>query len=326
MDRRRLIALVASTCLLEPFAALPQQAGKVLRIGLLYPFAEPTPRTQEAGETLRAGLRDLGWVEGKNLTIETRYAGVNPLRQREAAAELKALPVVLIIALGTIPVRAARDGAPDVPIVMVNAGDPVGAGLVASLSRPGGDLTGTSAAAEETLAKQVELLSAAVPQLKRVGVLMNSVNPANDFFFAAMTSRAKALGLQLDRIDVTEERELDGAIARAKGAGLVVVGDPLFYLNRERIISLTIRSGVPSIYGGSDYVAAGGLMSYLSSNQWHWRSAAGFVDRILKGAKPAHIPVQQPTQYELVINLNTARALGITIPRSLLQRADKVIQ
>jgi putative ABC transport system substrate-binding protein len=209
---------------------------------------------------------------------------------------------------------------------MVNAGDPVGAGLVASLSRPGGDLTGTSAAGEEVLAKQVELLSATLPQLKRVNVLMNSANPANDFFFDAMTSRARTLGLQLDRIDVRGEKELDGAIARAKGAALVVVSDPLFYLNRERITALTIRFRVPSSYGGRDYVAAGGLMSYLSSNQWHWRSAAGFVDKILKGAKPADIPVEQPTKYELVINLKTARAIGITIPQSLLQRADEVIQ
>ena len=326
MHRRRLVTLVAGTCLLGAFAARSQQTGKTSRIGLLLPFAEPTPLTRAGGEALRAGLRDLGWVEGKNLTIETRYAGVNPQRQREVAAELKALPVMLIIALGTTPVRAARDGAPGVSIVMINAGDPVGAGLVASLSRPGGDLTGTSAAGEEVLAKQVELLSVAVPQFKRVGVLMHNANPANDFFFEAMTSRAKTLGLQLDRIDVAGEKELDAAIARAKGAALVVVSDPLFYLNRERITALTIRSRVPSIYGSPDYVAAGGMMSYLSSNQWHWRSAAGFVDKILKGAKPADIPVEQPTKYELVINLKTARALGITLPQSLLQRADEVIQ
>ena len=326
MRRRRFVTLVASTCLLEPLTVRSQQAGKVFRIGLLFPFAEPTPRTQEAGDTLRAGLRDLGWVEGKNLTIETRYAGVNPRRQRELAAELKALPVTLIICLGTTTIRAARDGAPGLPIVMVNAGDPVGAGWVASLPRPGGDLTGTSAAGEEVLAKQVELLSAAVPQVKRMSVLMNNANPANGFFFDAMTSRAKTLGLKLDRVDVTGEKELDGAIARTNGAALVVVGDPLFYLNRERIASLTIRSRVPSIYGGRDYVAAGGLMSYLSSNQWHWRSAAGFVDKILKGAKPADIPVEQPTTYELVINLKTAKALGIAIPQSLLRRADEVIQ
>ena len=326
IDRRRSITLIAATCLLEPFPARPQQAGKAFRIGVLLPWAEPNSRTQEAGEALRAGLRELGWVEGKNLTIETRYASVNPQRQRQVAAELKALPVALIIALGTTPIGAARDGAPGVPIVMVNAADPVGVGFVANLARPGGDLTGTSAAGAEMLAKQMELLSAAVPQLKRVGVLMNSANPANGFLFTAMSSRAKTLGLQLDRIDVAGEKELDGAIARAKGAALVVVGDPLFYLNRERITTLTIRSRVPSIYGGRDYVAAGGLMSYLSSNEWHWRSAAKFVDKILKGARPGDIPVEQPTKYELLINQKTAEALGITIPQSLLQRADEVMR
>ena len=326
MDRRRFVTLVASTCLLEPLAARSQQGGTILKIGLIFPWAGPTPRTQEAGEALRAGLRDLGWVEGRSLAIETRYAGLDPQRQRQLAAELKALPVMLIISLGTSPIRAVRDGAPGVPIVMVNAGDPVGAGFVASLSRPGGDLTGTSAAGEEILAKQVELLSAVVPELKRITVLMSSANPANGFFFDAMVSRAKPLNLKLDRVDVTAQKELEAAIARAKGTALVVVGDPLFYLNRERITALTTRLAVPSIYGGRDYVVTGGLMSYLSSNEWHWRSAAGFVDRILKGAKPGDIPVEQPTKYELVINLRTAKALGITVPPSLLLLADEVIE
>jgi len=326
MDRRTFVTVVAGTCLLEPLAVRAQQAGKVVRIGLLVPATEPAPVGQFPIEDLRMGLRDLGWVEGKNLLIETRWAGVSAQRQRELAAELKALPVALILALGTITIRAARDGAPGLPIVMINAGDPVGAGLVASLARPGGDLTGTSAAGEEVMPKQLELLSAAVPQLKRVSVLMNSDNPANGFFFDAMSLRAKTLGLRLDRIDVAVEGELDGAIARAKGGALVVLGDPMFRRNRVHIIDLTLRSRVPSVFGGREYVAAGGLMSYLSSNAWHWRSAAGFVDKILKGAKPADIPVEQPTKFELVINLKTAKALGVTIPQSLLQRADELIQ
>ena len=328
MDRRTFITLVAGTCLLEPLAVRAQQAGKVFRIGLLVPATDPIPTG--AGrielEALREALRELGWVEGKNLMIETRWAGVDPQRQRELAAELKAVPVALILALGTITIRAARDGAPGLPVVMINAGDPVGAGFVASLARPGGDLTGTSAAGEEVLAKQLELLSAAVPQFKRVSVLMNSANPANGFFFDAMSLRAKTLGLRLDRIDIAVEGELDGAIARAKGGALVVLGDPMFGRNRVHIIELTLRSQVPSVFGGREFVAAGGLMSYLSSNAWHWRSAASFVDKILKGAKPADIPVEQPTKFELVINLKTAKALGITIPQSLLLRADEVIR
>jgi len=326
MDRRTFVNLVVGTCLLEPLAVSAQQAGKVFRIGLLVPRTEPERAEQTDLESLRTGLRDLGWVEGKNLVIEIRWAGVNPQRQRELATELKALPVALILALGTTAIRAARDGAPGLPIVMISAGDPVGAGFAATLARPGGDLTGTSLVGEEVLAKQVELLSAAVPKLKRVSVLMNSANPANGFFFDAMSSRAKTLGLRLDRIDVAVEGELDGAIARAKGGALVVVNDPMFLARRVHIIELTLRSKVPSVFGQREYVTAGGLMSYISSIAWHWRTAASFVDKILKGAKPADIPIEQPTKFELAINLKSAKTLGITIPQSLLQRADEVIQ
>jgi putative tryptophan/tyrosine transport system substrate-binding protein len=326
MERRTFVHFVTGTCLLGPLAVRAQPAGKVSRIGLLVPWTEPIPSQRIALEALRLGLRDLGWVEGKNLVIETRWAGPNPQRQRELAAELKALPVALIVAPGTITIRSARDAAPGVPIVMVLAGDPKGAGFVASLAVPGGDLTGTSAAGEEVLAKQLELLSAAVPTLRRVSVLMNSANSANGFFFEAMSSRAKTLGLQLDRIDVTGEGELDEAVTRAKGGGLVVLGDPMFGRHHARIIEQALRSQVPSIFGGRQFVAAGGLMSYLSSDAWHWRRAASFVDKILKGARPGDIPVEQPTKFELVINLKAAKALGITIPQSLLQRADEVIQ
>jgi putative ABC transport system substrate-binding protein len=325
MDRRTFVTLVTSTLLFDSLAVCAQQTGKVFRIGLLAPYTESTAGGRIDLESLRTDLRDLGWVEGNNLLIEVRWAGVNPQRQRELAAELKSLPVALILAFGTAAIRAAREGAPGLPVVMINAGDPVGAGFVAKLARPGGDLTGTSAAGEEVLSKQVELLSAAAPQLKNISVLMSGANPANGFFFDAMSLRAKALGLRLDRIDIAVESELDGAIARAKGGALVVVTDPMFFRHRVRIIELTLRSRVPSIFGGREYVAAGGLMSYVSSNAWHWRSAASFVDKILKGANPADIPVEQPTKFDLVINLKTAKALGLTIPQSLLQRADEVI-
>ena len=326
MNRRTFVTLIAATSLFEPLAVRAQRTGKVFKIGLLAPATGPAANDRIAVEELRIGLRELGWLEGQNLSIEIRWAGENARRQREIAAQLKALPVAMILAFGTASIRAARDGAPGLPIVMINAGDPVGSGFVASLPRPGGDLTGTSAAGEEVLAKQVELLSAAVPRLKSVGVLMNSANPANGFFFDAMASRAKTLGLRLDRIDVRSEGEVEGAMTRAKGGALVILTDPMFLRHRVRIVELTLRSRVPSIFGGREYVAAGGLMSYLSSNTWHWRSAAGFVDKILKGAKPADIPVEQPTKFDLVINLKAAAALGITIPQSLLQRADEVIQ
>jgi putative ABC transport system substrate-binding protein len=325
MDRRRVVTVVAGTCLLLPLGVRAQQPGKISRVGLLVPATEPTSTIRIELEALRTGLRDLGWVEGKNLIIETRWAGANPQHQRELAAELKALPVALILALGTTTIAAARDGAPGLAVVMINAGDPVGSKFVASLSRPGGDLTGTSAAGEEVLSKQVELLSAAAPKLNRVSVLMNSANPGNGFFFDAMSLRAKTLGLRVDRVDVAREDELDGAVARAKGGALVVVSDPMFLRLRVRIADQTLRSQVPSVFGRREYVEAGGLMSYVSSSTWHWRSAASFVDKILKGAKPADIPVEQPTKFELVINLKTAKALGLTIPQSVLARADEVI-
>jgi putative ABC transport system substrate-binding protein len=325
--RRTFVTFVAGAWLLEPLAVRAQQAGRIFRIGLLVPETELRSQVRRPEvEALRAGLRDLGWIEGKNVIIETRWAGVNPQRQRELAAELKALPVTLILALGTTAIAAARDGAPGLPVVMINAGEPVGAGFVASLARPGGDLTGTSAAGDEILGKQVELLSTAVPKLRRVSVLMNRANPANGFFFDAMSSSAKTLGLRIDRIDVATEDELDGAVARAKDGALVVVNDPIFLARPAHIVELTLRSRLPSIFGRREYVANGGLMAYMSSNTWHWRTAASFVDKILRGAKPADIPVEQPTKFELVINLKTAKALGITMPQSLLQRADEVIQ
>ena len=303
-----------------------QTAEKVIKIGYLAPSSELSAIDRTRLDTLRASLRQLGWVEGRNLQIETRHAGSDPQRQRALAAELNGLGVALILAPGTITIRAAHEGAPGLPVVMVNAGDPVGSGFVASLSRPGGDLTGTSAAGEEVLGKQVELLRAAVPHLKRIAVLMNSANPANDFFFDAMTARAAAIGVRLDRVNVAAAGELDAAIERSRGGGLVVLGDPMFATNRVRIVELAQRLQVPAVYGnGRLFMDAGGLMTYLSPDSWHWRRAAGFVNRILKGAKPADLPVEQPTQFELMINLKTAKALGITIPQSVLLRADEVI-
>ncbi len=327
MKRRGAVIGLLALGLTTPLSVQAQpQVGKTFKIGLLLPTDGPMPLDLVRQDQLRARLRELGWVEGRNLVIETRHAGVTPQRQREAAAELKALPVALILASGTITINAARGGAPGVPVVMVNAGDPLGSGFVASLARPGGDLTGTSSAGEELLPKQLELLASALPHVKRFGVLMNRANPANGFFFDALSMRARQLGLQLDRIDVAQAAELEAAIARAKGGALVVLGDPMFGQQRSLIVETTLRLRVPAIFGGRPYVAAGGLMSYLSADAWHWRSAAAYVDKILKGDKPADIPVEQPTQFELIVNLKTARALGLTIPQALLLRADEMIE
>ena len=317
--------MIDRRCMLVGLLAAPrawgQAAAKSARIGvLLY-----RPNLQVYEEFLGA-LRELGWVEGRNLITEKRFVDDSPQRRREVAAELQALPVALILASGTTMIRSARDGAPATPIVMINAGDALGSGFVASLRRPGGNLTGTTAGGEEVLPKQLELLSSAAPQAKTIGVLLNRANPANGFFFNALSARARELGLQLDRIEIDHVGELDTALARSKGAPLVVIGDPMFIRERTRIAELSIAHRVPGIFGARDYVAAGGLMFYNSSYAWHWRTAAGFVDKILKGAKPSDLPVQQPTQFELAINLKTAKAMGITIPLALMQRANELIQ
>jgi len=307
--------------LLSAPRAWGQPAVKPARIGVL--IYRPNLRGYE--EFLDA-LRELGWMEGGNLIVEKRFVDESPQRGRELAAALQALPVALILASGTTMIRSARDGAPATPIVMINAGDALGSGFITSLRRPGGNLTGTTAAGEEVLAKQLELLSLAAPQAKTIGVLLNRANPANGFFFNALSARARELGLQLQRIEIDRDSELDTAIARAKGAPLLVVGDPMFLRERTRIAELSIAHRVPGIFGARDYVAAGGLMFYNSSYAWHWRTAAGFADKILKGAKPGDLPVQQPTQFDLAINLKTAKAMGITIPLALLQRANEVVE
>lgn len=326
LRRTLLVRLAAGPMALR--GARAQTAVQVPRVGLLLPErgGEPGPRHRPLLASFVDALRRLGWIDGKTLIIDVRQAGTDPQRQREVAAELKALQAAVIVAPGTITVRAARDGAPGVPVVMVNAGDPVGTGLVASLARPGGNLTGTSAVGEEVLAKQVELLASAAPRIKRVTLLVNRVNPANGFFFDAAAARARALGLQLTQIDIATEGEIDSAIERARGGALLVLGDPMFTRHRARIVAATLRDRVPAIFGGRDFVAEGGLMSYLSDFNWHWRSAADFVDKILRGARPGDLPVAQPTQFELVINARTAKVLGLTIPQSLLLRADEVIE
>ena len=327
IERRRFVKLLGGGCLLAPFPLRAQQAGRITRIGLLIPEAEDAASAFAAElQALRDGLRDLGWVEGTNVVIETRWAGPNPQRQREAAARLAALPVALILALGTTSIASARDGAPGLPVVMIQAGDPIGSGFVASLGRPGGNLTGTSQAGEEVLSKQVELVSAAVPRLKTLGVLLNRANPANGFFIQTISRRAKSFGLRVDRIDVAAEDQLDSAVSRAGGGAILVVNDPMFLRRRGDIAAHALRSRVPSIFGRRDYVEVGGLMSFTSSSAWHWRSAASFVDKILKGAKPADMPIEQPTKFELVINQRTARALGLTFPPSVLQFADEQIE
>lgn len=332
MDRRVFAGFGFAALLGRPVITVAQQMGKVSRVGALLPWDRPTPEViARQVESERPRFRALGWVEGQNLFVERRFAGSDPTRLRLAAAELKALKVALIVAAGTIAIRAARDGAPGVPIVMVHAGDPVLSGFVRSLAQPGGDLTGTSAAGAEILVKQLGLLLQVAPQAKSVTVLTVSTNQkeANDSranLLGILTAAAKPSDVKIEHVVITQVEELDSAIARARGGALLFYSEPLLWPHLVQIAELAIRANVPAASPDPRFVRAGGLMSYISPDIWHWEKSASYIDKILRGARPADLPVEQPTQFELAINLKTARALGLTIPQSVLLLADEVIQ
>ncbi|PYN74329.1 MAG: ABC transporter substrate-binding protein [Candidatus Rokuibacteriota bacterium] len=327
----RLIGVVILTFsfTLAPLAADAQEhkAGKVARIGVLC----GTRCEGGAYDTFRAGLRDLGWVEGRNLVIESRGAGGQLDRLPELARELVALNPNLIVASGPQPSRAAKDATSVLPVVFVAVADPVRVGLVQSLARPGGNVTGVATLVPGGfMAKQLELLKEAVPRASRVATLGN---PKNDVyrvtFPVEIPPTARALGLQIQILEVSEPGQLEGAIeaaVRERADALHVLGDPIFHSPPHRLPELAAKARLPAIYIIADLVRAGGLMSYGPDFTELFRRLASYVDRILRGAKPADLPVEQPTKFELVINLKTAKALGLTIPPSVLGRADQVIE
>jgi ABC-type uncharacterized transport system substrate-binding protein len=323
MDRRAFLA-GAAALLAAPLAAEGQAARGVPRVGVVMPGTRQD--ASGALESFMRGLRALGWVEGQTVIIEARYADGRADRVPGLSMELASLKVNVIVTSGTTAIQAVRDATTDIPIVMAGGGDPVGTGLVTTLARPGGRITGVSLAGKEVLGKALELLKTAVPRTARVGVLMNAANPANGFLFKEMVEVGNVIGVQLHRIDVQGGADMDAAVARAQGGGLLVLADPLFFGHRVGIADLALRHRLPSMFLGRPYAEAGGLLSYGILGDEVWVRAAGLVDRILKGAKPGDLPVEQPTKFDLVINLKTAKALGLTIPPSLLLRADQVIE
>jgi len=333
MRRIVLAVALAFSVLLAPLAADAQQAaGKVYRIGFLSVLGAPTPSTP-AGvlEAFRQGLRELGWVEGQNIVIDYRFAEGRFDRLPDLAAELVRLKVDIIVAVATQGVAAAKNATETIPIVMISgSADPVGLGFIASLARPGGNVTGLSySVGPEILGKGLELLKEIVPKVRRVAILSNPASPVQPLFIREVKVAARSLGVQLQLLEARGPNEFDGAfaaMAKERVGALLVVADGLFILHRTRLADLAARSRLPAIYGYREHVEAGGLMSYGSSLRDLWRRAATYVDKILKGAKPADLPVEQPTKFELVINLKTAKALGLTIPPSVLIRADEVIQ
>jgi putative tryptophan/tyrosine transport system substrate-binding protein len=322
-----IVTLILSL-LTAPLTSKAQQAANVPRLGLLIPGSSSAfaPRI----EAFRHGLRDLGYVEGRNITIAYRFTEGQADRLPELAAELIRLQVDVLVTDGEAAIRAAKHATTTIPIVMaVGGGDPVGVGLVASLARPGGNITGLSMMLPEVSGKRLEFLQEAVPTLSHVAVLWNPAVPGSTFAFKETQTAAPALGLQLQSLEVRGPDEFDQAFAamtREHADTLVVLSNPLFFSHRRQLAELTVRHRLPAIFYLREYAEAGGLMAYGADAVDMYRRAATYVDKILKGAMPADLPVEQPIKFVLVINLKAAKALGLTMPPALLFQADEVIK
>ena len=328
MPRRAFMAAIAGGLLAAPLAALAQSAGKVYRIGYLSSgSATSNPRVIEA---FRQGLHELGWVEGRNVVIEYRWAEGRLDRLPDLAAELLRLNVDVIVASPTPGALAAKNATGTVPIVALSLTHPVELGLVASLARPGGNVTGVSySVGADIFGKDLELLKEVVPRVRRVAVLSNPDSPARPLTIRNIKDAARSLGLHLQLLEARGPEGFDSAfaaMAKERVGALLVVQDPAFIPHRARLVDLAAKNRLPSIFTQREDAEAGGLMSYGPSLSDLYRRAGSYVDKILKGAKPGDLPVQQPEKFELVINLKTAKALGLTIPQSVLTRADRVIE
>jgi putative ABC transport system substrate-binding protein len=328
VDRRAFLGTLAGGLLARPLAAEGQHAGKVYRIGYLSAGSGTSnPRNLEA---FRQSLRELGWVEGQNIVIEYRWANGRFDRLPDLAADLVRLKVDVIAAAATPAALAAKNATGTVPIVAVSLTHPVELGFVASLARPGGNVTGVSySAGADIFGKDLALLREVVPRVRRVAVLSNPDSPTRPLTIRNVKDAARSLGLQLQLLEVRGPEGFDGAFAAMvteRVGALLVVQDPAFIPQRARLVDLAAKNGLPSIFTQREDAEAGGLMSYGPRLSDLYRRAGTYVDKILKGAKPGDLPIEQPTKFELVINLKTAKALGLTIPPSLLQRADQVIE
>ena len=328
MNRRAFFAAVAGGLLAAPLGAGAQPARKTARLGYLSAGSSTgNPRLVEA---FREGLRELGWAEGQNLVLEYRWADGRFDRLPDLAAELVRRTVDVIVASPTPAALAAKEATGTIPIVGLSLTDPVGLGIIASLARPGGNVTGLSYSVGPSIfGKDLELLREVVPQVQRVAVLSNPAGPAQPLTIRNIRVAAQALGLQLQLVEARGPGDFDGAFAamtREHAGAVFVVTDPAFVAHRARLTDLAIRKRLPSIFTQREDAEAGGLMSYGPRLSDLYRRAATYVDRILKGARPADLPVEEPTKFELVINLKTAKILGLTIPQSLLLRADQAIE
>jgi putative tryptophan/tyrosine transport system substrate-binding protein len=328
MDRRRFLLTSLAGALAAPRAAEAQQPGKVYRVGILTNKASD-PAEARLWQAFRSGLRERGWIEGQNILIEFRAAEGNTARLPELAADLVRLKVDLIVARASIWVQPAKEATSSIPIVFLTHADPVGTGHVASLARPGGNITGLAVLMTDLAPKGLELLVSAVPVAKRIAVLWNPDAPSHTPALKALEDAGRPLRVQLQAVGARTAPELEGAfaaMARARAQAVLVLATAIFLAERQRVAELAIKHRLPTMSNFKDAVEAGGLMSYSPNWDDLYRRGAIYVDKILKGAKPADLPVEQATKFELVINLKTAKALGLTIPPSLLARVDQVIE
>ena len=324
MDRRTFLVILAPGLLAAPLAAEAQTTGKVSRIGVI----SVTPLT-DAEDAFFQRLGELGYVEGQNLIIERRYSEGRAERFTEFAAELVRLKVDVVVVSTTPAALAVKRTTQTIPIVIPTAIDPVAAGLVASLARPGGNITGLTTQVPELVRKRLQLLKQAVPRLSRVAVFWNTANPANAGPWREAQNAARALGVTLQSREVRGPPDFErvfGLMTRERPDALLFLADALTAQHGGEVVDFVTRTRIPSMFDRTEETKAGGLMSYGPHFTDLWRRAATYVDKILRGAKPADLPVEQPTKFELVINLKTAKTLGLTIPPSLLQRADQVIE
>jgi putative ABC transport system substrate-binding protein len=321
MRRRQFITLLASVATALPLSARTQQLAKVPRIGII----DDSP----IWNAFRHGLRDLGYVEGQNIAFEYRYAGGLPDRLAWVAVELVRRPVDLIATFGTPPTLAAKQATTTIPIVMIGVGDPVGAGLVSSLARPGGNITGNTILGREVAGKRLQLLKEVIPSLSRVAFLWNPDNASHPAQLAELRAAVETLAIQLLPVPARTSDEFDSAFAamiRERPDAFLMTNDPLHQLSIGRIIDFLANNRLPGMFVTREVVVAGGFLSYGASLPDLFRRGASYVHKILQGTKPADLPVEQPVKFDLVVNLKTAKAIGLNIPESFLLRVDEVIE
>jgi putative ABC transport system substrate-binding protein len=322
--RRDFITLLGGAAAAWPLAARAQQAAKLPTIGLLGANTPSVESRWVAAFVQR--LRELGWIEGRTVAIEYRWAEGRAERAAQIAIELVRLKVDVIVTYSTTPALAVKQATSVIPIVLATSGDPVGTGLVTSLVRPGGNITGSSIEQTDLAGKRLELLRELVPGLRRVAIVANVGSPNAVLDMRAAQTAASALGLEVTPFEVRRAEDVNFDTLKGNAEALYVCSDPLVVTNRIRINTLAVAARLPTMHNFREHVEAGGLMSYGASFPALWRRAADLVDKILRGTKPSDIPVEQPTKFDLVINLTTAKALGLTIPPTLLARADEVIE